>query len=147
MTKWIAVVERFRASHRAAEALTAMPALMSLLEANYRGSGVLKRLIKQKLLSFCSDLERGTVKPPPSPSEHLVHVIKQLSVHSSASDANVRRWATISVELRERLDVLALLETFVSQDARIRQLAQTTLSWTLSECNRRGCPCVPYHGD
>ena len=147
MTKWSDVVARIRdfdetsPPSSAVKRLVEMPALMSVLEANYRAAGPLKGVIKKQLIEFCDSISDVELHPP---SAKTAHYTTSLSSHLHCADPEVSRWATIAKELDDNRDVLSLLEWFASLNPSVSSLFEGSMSWTVSECNKRKAYILPY---
>lgn len=160
MTRWTDLVHRMfeletTHEHRQSDAkalkrLKYMPAFMTILEGNYRGSGILKRIIKAKFTQLMDDIVSGAPSPDFDESQSVVpmatHLVQQCKLHIHAADVTVCRWATVSEELDKNWDVVILLAKWVKNDKRVEDLTFTTMSWTISECNRRKCFMMPFQG-
>jgi hypothetical protein len=158
MPKWEDIVHRMfelETSHehrqldaKALRSLKDMPAFMVALEGNYRSSGVLKRVIKTKLTQLMDEIVQGAPVPEFDEAQSVIpiatHLIQSCKVHAHAADATVCRWATVAEELSNHWDVIKLFAQRVKYDKRVEDLILTTLSWTISECNRRKCFIMPY---
>ena len=120
------------------------PECMAMLERNYRASGPLKSYIKKRMKGIVDSVATGEVpKDTRRIKDFLCHVKRATSNYVAASDPECQRWARICESLDET--ALSLLARMISVDEQVSQLASTTLWWTMSEFNRRGCPVAPFH--
>lgn len=120
------------------------PECMAMLERNYRAAGPLKSYIKKRMQGIVDSVAVGNVpQDAPRILSMLCHIKRTTSSYVSAADPECQRWARICESLDE--DALSLLARMISVDEQVSQLACTTLSWTMSEFNRRGCPIAPFH--
>jgi hypothetical protein len=128
---------------KAAKELANMPAFMSILEANYRSS-YLKQIVKSKYKKILDKIDDGTFVMKSDPDVLACHMVKFISPHAACGDPLVSRWGRICEELAQNKDVLLFLTTLVEDDERIIAAMHAVMNWTLSECNRRKCPVMPF---
>lgn len=151
MVKWADLVQRMLAfddstpAKQAARKLANMPAFMSVLEINYRAT-FLKRVLKQRIVNILDRIENDDYPLHEEADPLALHFMRVLSSHTDASDPVVARWAAISEEVRPQTDVVLFLCTLPEGDAQIIDVMHGVINWTLSECNRRKCFCLPYNG-
>lgn len=151
MVTWSDLVQKMLAfddstpAKKAAKQLANMPAFMSVLEINYRAT-FLKRVLKQRIVRILDRVENNGFPLNEEADALALHFMKVLSVYTNASDPVVAQWAAVSEEVRRHPDVVLFLCTLPEGDAQIIDVMHGVINWTLSECNRRKCPCLPFHG-
>lgn len=126
------------------------PAFMSVVEANYRGCGLTKTAVKQRSLELTNAILKGKLgQANCDTSVHGVacHVVAQLSKTQDSTDPIVGRWQRISREFNDPLnnERLKFLCRVADMEPTLQQIVRTSLTWTLSECNRKGCFVMPYN--
>lgn len=158
MPKWEDIVHRMfeletTHAHRQWDAKTVrslkdMPAFMAVLEGNYRHSGVLKRVLKAKLIQRLDEIVNGSPLKEFDESHSLVpmatYLVQKCKFHIHAADATVCRWATVSEELYNNPDVITLFAKWLKHDNRVEDMTFSVMSWTISECNRKKCFIMPF---
>lgn len=151
MTKWSDIIRRLEnmddsnASSRAVKKMCHMPALMTVLEGNYRSSGTLKPVIKKRMIEVCDSIQSGSI-PIGDVDPGLSHFVVSLKTYVHSSDPEVSRWATICEELDSNREVLSLMHSIARTDPSIETLCKSVISWTVSECNKRKNYILPYNG-
>lgn len=126
------------------------PAFMSVVESNYRGCGLAKTAVKQRSLELTNMILKGELGDPVcTASVHglACHVVAQLSKSQDSADPVVGRWQRISREFKDpsNNERLKLLCRVANMEPTLQQVVRTSLTWTLSECNRKGCFVMPYN--
>ena len=134
----------------AVRALAGVAELMSAVEATYRAQIRPARLaIKAAANQFVGTCPSAPACDPASTvlEEKAVYTMSQLTRHATSADEDVQRWARTAVAVRDAVGE-ERLRTLCRHVARsfpvLADTASTTLTWTMSECNRRKAYIVPF---
>lgn len=127
-----------------------MPALLTRLKCNYEQSGPYKPFLKARIRKLAAAVATTTREGEcQQEMRHLMDVLtERLAPLGYAADPDIKQWAKISVEMRADLQddsvPVKVLDVLAGAcDDKIAPLLQTTFSWMVSECNRRGVPMMP----
>jgi|TARA_E500000178_G_scaffold347623_1_gene401235 hypothetical protein len=149
MVKWADLVHKIlnfddsTPVKKAAKALANMPTFMSILEANYRASYI-KTIVKSRFKRVVDKIDTDAFVIQSEPDQLADHMVKVISPYANCSDPLVSRWGRICEELANKRDVLLFLSTLAEDDEQIVNAMHAVMNWTLSECNRRRCPVMPF---
>ena len=124
--------------------------LVAIITENYKALGVMKKPIKRLAIEFVTALQKGACEVC---SFHTYdkdigtftdHCYRVLSMHSSSGHDQVRRWAVLADKMKGMEGFADLICRVCHKYTSFEGVLRTSLSWTLSECNRLGHPCMPY---
>ena len=128
------------------------PPVLSAVTETYKSLGGGKTLVKACLVEYAKSLQSGECDVcrlqayDRAPGKALRHACTAMSAHHAASNDDVRRWAQTSKVMLQEVDehVFDMVDRLCHKYSLLTPILLTTLSTTLSECNRLGCPCLPY---
>lgn len=125
------------------------PAVVCSMRNFYKSSLLVKMAIRARKQRTLNAIENMSLDPGTECelARLILHTIQQLKVHEHAHDLDVRRWAQTANALAANDNVMRSAVFAMAQlidDSSLRSALQVWLHSTLSECNNRKCPVMPF---
>ena len=137
---------------QAVQRLFKMPTFASSMRLHFDLLPMLaKRTIEKRAQKLIRSIATGPLRPVSTSTpmaDSLVrkcqHLVDRVRLHRVCLDIEVRTWGNICEELHHDWEARALLWALLPEVPELHTVVHTGVSFTISECNRRGFPTMSW---